>query len=329
MESIQAMFSPDHYWPVDDTWNFHCGRNEFNNMDRYMTAFNKRYGPAEHLDDFAKRAQAANYEGIRAMFEAFGVRKPVATGIVQWMMNAAWPKMYWQLYDYYLMPGGAYYGARKANRPLNIAYDYSNNTIHIVNDSNDSFPNLNAEIKAFSVDSKELLSQNIKASIGENESKQIFQLPSSTPDPPVYFLNLSLKDPTGKVLADNFYWLSSKPDVIDFVKSEWYVSPNKEYADFTSLNEMPAAEIKVTENWKPDGVTVNVNNPGSQIAFFVELKVVRDKTGRTVLPVFWNDNYVSLLPGETKTLTAQFSADDLHGEKPVLRYSGWNVKGNE
>ena len=126
MESIQKQFAKEHFWPIDDAWNFHCGRNEFNTLDKYMESFNKRYGPAEGLEEFSKKAQAVNYEALRAMFESFGIRKPLATGIVQWMLNAAWPKMYWQLYDYYLMPGGAFYGARKANQPVNISYDYGN-----------------------------------------------------------------------------------------------------------------------------------------------------------------------------------------------------------
>src|SRR5206468_9305949 len=140
LERIQRMFSPDHYWPIDDTWNYHYGRNEFNNMDRYLNAFSHRYGQPEDVYDFTKKSQAANYEAIRAMFESFGVNKPVTTGIVQWMLNASWPKMYWQLYDYYLMPGGAFYGTRKANQPLNLAYNYGDGSIYLINDRYEARP---------------------------------------------------------------------------------------------------------------------------------------------------------------------------------------------
>jgi exo-1,4-beta-D-glucosaminidase len=326
LESLQRMFSKEHWWPPDETWNFHAGRSEFKNMDRYMIAFNKRYGEAEDIYDFAARSQAMNYEAIRAMYEAFGIRKPVSTGIVQWMLNAAWPKMFWQLYDYYLMPGGAFYGARKANQPLNIAYDYETHSVHIINDTYNAFSNLDAEINVFSEDSKSIVSKIVKTSIGENESKKILDL-QEIPKVPVYFLSLKLKDSQDKVIADNFYWLPEKQDVYDFKGSDWYYTPIKEYADFTPLNKLPPVKIGVEENWTDNGVSVTLKNPEAKIAFFIELKILRNKTGESVLPVFWDDNYVSLLPGETKVLNAKFSPDDLRGEKPLLQYSGWNVSG--
>ncbi len=326
MESIEKQFAKEHHWPINDVWNFHSGRNEFKSMDYYMKAFNKRYGAATDLEDFAKKAQALNYEAVRAMYEAFGTRKPVSTGIVMWMLNAAWPKMFWQLYDYYLMPGGSFYGARKANQPLNISFDYGKRSIFIVNDTYQSHSSLNAEIKLLSFESKELLSQNLKTSIGEYESKQILELPSGQNTSPIQFLSLKLKDADGKVVADNFYWLSSKPDVLDFEKTDWYYTPIKEHADFTSFSKLEPVKVSVEQKWDDNGVSVTLKNPTQKVAFFIELKVIGDKTGRTILPVLWDDNYVSLLPGETKQLSARFSLENLNGEKPTLMYSGWNVK---
>jgi exo-1,4-beta-D-glucosaminidase len=325
IESIQKQFAKEHYWPIDDMWNFHCGRNEFNTMAKYVEAFNKRYGPAEGLEEFAKRAQAVNYEALRAMFESFGIRKPLATGIVQWMLNAAWPKMFWQLYDYYLMPGGAFYGTRKANQPLNISYDYGKRSVHVVNDTYATFPGLSAEIKLVSTNSDQIFSEVVKTAIGPNESKEIFDLPPSADSVPVSFLKLKLINADGEILAENFYWLSSKPDVLDFEKSDWYFTPIKEFADFTSLKELPPAKIEVEPTVDENGLQVNLKNPSSKLAFFVELRVVSDKTGRSILPIFWDDNYISLLPGETKQLTARFSPEHLRGEKPMLLYTGFNV----
>lgn len=325
MDSIQKQFAKEHFWPIDDTWNFHCGRNEFNTLNRYMESFDKRYGKAESLEEFSKKAQAVNYEALRAMYEAFGIRKPLATGIVQWMLNAAWPKMYWQLYDYYLMPGGAFYGARKANQPVNISYDYGKRSIHVVNDTYNELHNLKAEIIVLSTDSDQKLSQVVNAGIGPYESKAIFDLPKLIDSMPVCFLKLKLNDAEGKTIAENFYWLSSKQDVLDFPNSDWYFTPITEFADFTSLKDLPPAKIQVEPTWDENGLQVNVNNPSSKLAFFVELRVVSDKTGRSILPILWNDNYISLLPGETKQLTARFSTEQLKGEKPMLLYSGFNI----
>lgn len=324
-ESIEKMFASEHFWPIDDTWNYHCGRNEFNTMDHYMTAFKNRYGESENMEDFTKKSQAANYEAIRPMYEAFGIRKPLSTGIIQWMLNASWPKMYWQLYDYYLMPGGAFYGARKANQPLNIAYDYGDRSIYIVNETVSDYPSLSAEVKVLSIESKEVVTQSIRTSVSASETKRILTLPAESAASAVYFVSLKLLEPDGKMLADNFYWLSSKADVLDTEKTEWYFTPAKEYADFTALSKLPKSEIQVEQHPLENGIAVVLKNPTQQVAFFIELKIVGEKSGRSVLPVFWDDNYISLLPGESRQLTARFSVKDLHGEKPVLRYSGWNV----
>ena len=110
IESIQRMLPEDSWWPIDEMWEFHCGRHNFNTLDRYKAALDARYGVADSLEDFARLAQVANYEGMRAMFESFSIRRPATTGIIQWMLNSAWPEMYWQLYDHYLVPNGAFYG---------------------------------------------------------------------------------------------------------------------------------------------------------------------------------------------------------------------------
>ena len=111
------MISSDKLWPINDVWEFHCGKNEFRKLDRFQKALNLRYGTPQNVEEFAKKAQVLNYELMRPMFEAFSINRYKATGVIQWMLNSAWPEMYWQLYDSYLMPNGAYYGARKhANR---------------------------------------------------------------------------------------------------------------------------------------------------------------------------------------------------------------------
>jgi exo-1,4-beta-D-glucosaminidase len=137
-----------------------------------------------------------------------------------------------------------------------------------------------------------------------------------------------LNDGNGKAISDNFYWLSAKPDLLDEKGTDWYYTPNKAFADFKALNKLPTVSLQVEQQWIENGVTVTLSNPGPHIAFFIELKLVDGKTGRSVLPVFWDDNYVSVLPGETKRLTARYWIENLRGlsERPVLWYSGWNVK---
>jgi exo-1,4-beta-D-glucosaminidase len=141
LETLQRMIPSDHLWPMDSVWNFHCGRHEFGQMNRYLNAFTNRYGAPKSVVEFAFKSQAANYEAIRPMYEAFAVNLPRTTGIIQWMLNASWPKFYWQLYDYDLVPGGAFFGAKKGASPVAVIYNYGDKGIYLVNQTGKKFGN--------------------------------------------------------------------------------------------------------------------------------------------------------------------------------------------
>jgi exo-1,4-beta-D-glucosaminidase len=82
-----------------------------------------------------------------------------------------------------------------------------------------------------------------------------------------------------------------------------------------------------TERKNEGSVThVTVENPGKNLAFFVRLKLDKAKGGEEILPVIWQDNYVSLLPGEKREITATYRASELGAAKPTIEVSGWNVE---
>lgn len=332
LESIMKMIPQDHLWPIDDEWNFHCARNEFNTLDRYIHALDNRYGAAKSVEEFARIAQVASYEAMRAMFESFGVNKHNATGIIQWMYNSAWPAMFWQLFDYYLMPNGAFYGAKTGSEPLNLVYNYGSEDIYIVNDTLHAFENLTAEVRVLNVDSKALLSESIPVSVDENTSKKIFDMSPMDGLSSVYFLDLKLKDADGKAVSRNFYWLSIKKDVLDETNSTWFYTPNQSFADFKGLKDLPEVQVKascrIADLGNEQEIQVSLENLSDTIALFIELKLIGEESGDSVLPIFWDENYLSLLPGETRKISARFLKEDLKGEAPVFRFSGWNVKGD-
>ena len=330
LESLKKMLPEKDLWPIDDVWNYHCARHEFNTLNRYNEALNKRYGKVKGLDDFVRKAQVANYEAMRAMFEAFAAHRPVSTGVIQWMLNAAWPKLYWQLYDYYLMPNGAFYGAKKASAPVHILYHPVNNGIYVINDRLGHFSGGKAHVRVFDLQSREIFTDVKDVEVAPNSAARTSELPAIKGTAPVYFLDLKLEDNGGGLVAQNFYWLSTKKDVMNYPATEWFVTPIKEFADLTALEKMPPVILKVTSAFEQSGAEqtarVTLENPGAGIAFFIQLSVVGRESGRSVLPVYWEDNCVSLLPGETRTLSATFSSADLGGEVPVLQVDGWNVK---
>ncbi len=133
LESIKKMIPEEDLWPLNDIWDYHTGRNEFASFELWINPFEGRYGESADVEEFAFKAQMSNYEAVRAMFEAFVVNKHNATGVIQWMLNSAFPNMLWQLYDWYLMPTGAYYGTKTALQPVNIIYNYGDKDIYISN----------------------------------------------------------------------------------------------------------------------------------------------------------------------------------------------------
>jgi exo-1,4-beta-D-glucosaminidase len=327
-ESIRRMLPKESWWPIDDMWSYHSARHEFGNLNRYVAALNARYGAAKDLDDFSLKAQMANYEAMRGMFESFSLRRPVATGIVQWMLNAAWPKMFWQFYDYYLAPTGAFYAARDASRPIHIAYDYGTRKIVAVNDTNQPLQ-ATARVRAFDAASNVLFDTRVPIDVPANDRREVLPVPGEVAGK-FHFLDARIEANDGALLDDNFYWLPAGNDVLDWGKDEWFYTPVAKFADLTAVNQLPRVTLEVEHRFTPvaDGTAVDVTlrNPSSNLAFFVELSVAGKKTGTLAAPVFWDANYISLVPGETRKLRATFPSHALRGE-PVLRYRGINVGG--
>jgi exo-1,4-beta-D-glucosaminidase len=334
VESIRKMLSEQHLWPIDNLWNYHCGRHEFNTLDRYTKALEARYGKAKDLEDYTQKAQVLNYELMRPMFEAFSAYRYKATGVIQWMLNSAWPEMYWQLYDYYLMPNGAYYGAKKASQPYHVIYDYARHSLFVVNDKMTDKNNCSLKVRLYDNLSQIVFEKELPADLKANESLEIFSLPELTDNAPVYFLDLRLYDNNGKEIDNNFYWLSAKPDILDYdaeVPGWYYYTPSKQYADYTVLNNLP--KVLVKGSMKKNNLnnvtefTVTLTNDSDYIAFFVHPELRDEHSGTVMLPVLWSDNYVSLLPKETRVLTATIKNSDMENKTPQLTVEGYNLKG--
>jgi exo-1,4-beta-D-glucosaminidase len=330
--SIKRMLPEESWWPPDEMWDYHSGRGAFKTIDRYEEALNERYGKPESLEEFARLAQVANYEGMRAMVESFSIRRPSTTGIIQWMLNSAWPEMYWQLYDYYLVPNGAFYGARDGSRPVNIGYDYADGSIVVVNETGEPLGNTTARVRIYDLESKVIFEETKPVDVGTEIVQTALTLPeASDVAGKAYFVDARLLDGEGSELVSSLYWLSTRKDVLDWDESLWFVTPMAEYADLTGLARMPDVELDVEHHFEvtDEGqkIHVSLSNPSDILAFFVELEVVGADSGHLVAPVLWSDNYVSLMPGEEMEIRGEIPAHALVGEAPVFRYSGVNVSG--
>lgn len=331
VESIKKMMPEADLWPPDNkVWNYHSGRKDFNTLGVFLKALNNKYGASQNLDELALKAQVMNYEAIRPMFEAFVINRPVATGVVQWMLNSPWPEFYWQLYDYYLMPTGAYYGTKKASQPVNIIYNYFAHTLHLSNDTRNALSNYKAEVKIYNKDSKLIFEKTENVNLGENSTKEWLKVPALEGTHEVYFLDVKLKNASNELIADNFYWLATHQDKLDWSKYFWFYTPQKQYADFTPLNNLPKVSLKAEKSIKESGndeyeISLKLTNTSDKLAFFVEAELAKGANGSAVLPVFWSDNYISLAPNETKILTVKCFKKNLDGASPSIRLKGYNL----
>jgi len=308
LASLREMLPQEHLWPIDEFWNFHAGGGSYKNVNVFTTALENRYGKAKGLEDYVRKSQMMTYEAERAMFEAYGKNKYKSTGVLQWMLNNAWPSIIWHLYDYYLRPGGGYFGTKKANEPLHVQYSYDDQSIVVVNSFYRAFPGCKVTAKVYNLDLTEKYSKSVSLDVGPDSAVSALTLPAIDGLSKTYFVRLSLDDNTGKQVSSNFYWLSTQPDVSDWARGSGRYTPIKTYADLTGLETLPPPAVTIACRGEQKGagqvMHVTASNPTSQLAFFVHLTVRKGKDGEDIKPIYWDDNYISLMPGEKREVTA-------------------------
>jgi len=312
VESMKKMMPEEDLWPISDAWNLRL-HNRFYPPAR--TALYSRYGEPKSLEEYSIKSQALQLEATKAMFEAFSRNKYRSSGIIYWMYNSAWPSLYWQFFDYYLTPNGSFYGARKGNEPLHVLYAYDDSTIYVANSYYKDFTGLKVSARVYNENMDLSYSKEISIDVTSDDIKQAMKIEGLNGVDNMYFLKLELKDQDDKLISDNFYWLSAKGD---------------DEADFTALDKLAKVDLNVSvDSAQQEGnmfsMTVSIKNPSSALAFAINPKVKKSESKDLILPVYWDDNYLSLLPGEIKTVKVHFDSEDLEGEKPYLEVAGWNI----
>lgn len=328
IESLKRMVGPDHLWPIDQFWTFHAGGDEFKDLTLFTDALEARYGKATGAEDYARKAQALAYEGQRAMFEGFGRNKYVSTGVIQWMLNNAWPSMIWHLYDYYLRPGGGYFGAKKACEPLHVQYSYDDRSVVVVNELHEPFTNLKVTAQVFDSSLATKFSREARVDVSPDGVARALTLPAIEGLSTTYFVRLKLEDAARRTRSTNFYWLSTQEDVLDWTNTKWYYTPTSRHADLTALARLAPTTLDATAKFErtstEPGARVVVANTGKALAFQVRLKAVDPVTGEEILPVVWEDNYFELFPRERREIRVAFPHGRLR-EAPVVEVEAWNA----
>ncbi len=307
-ESLIQTFSKEALWPQNSQWGLH---DYTLGSAQSAASFNKiiedGFGQPQNAKQFAELAQWINYDGYRAIFEG---RSEYRHGMLLWMSHPAWPSMVWQTYDYYFDPTGAYFGCKKASEPLHIQWNPAYNDVEVVNYHARNRSGLTAKAQLINMDGSVQWEKEMTLDIKEDATVKCFKIELPATLSAAYFIKLTLTE-NGKVVSDNFYWRGL------------------EEGNYKALNQMPKVALNSNTSVKKSGdewlLTTTLKNDTKTPALMIRLKVAGDKAGERILPVFYSDNYFSLMPGETKTITMKLSNRDTRGEKPGVEISGFNL----
>ena len=311
--SLRKFIPPDKLWPINDTWYFHAGSNQQNStLTNVRRVVDRRYGLSSSAEMFTAKAQLAHYENIRAQFESFAAGGWDSHKMtIYWMLNSHWPSFFGNIFDYYLRPGGAYFGAKKGLRPLSVVFDsYATGDrkqakVSVVNQTGEVHEDLRVRVRIYDLGGRlrdDRTADGIDVASGG--AVAALTLPPGPPDSPVFFVRCELLDPGGSLLADNVYWQSQTADDVGPPSNDSaFDSRQISWADMTALAVMPKAALDVSAGRDADGaVTVRLRNPTARIAFFERAELLpagAPERADEILPVTYDDNYVTVFPGET------------------------------
>ena len=336
-ESLKKFIPAKQLWPINETWFFHSGSNEGNNtLTNIQRAVNRRYGPSTSAEELSRKAQLAAYEDTRAQFEDFaadGWANHKMT--IYWMLNSQWPSFFGHLFDSYLKPGGSYYGAMKGLRPLSVVFDSYATGDHreahftVVNQTPVEQRDLTARIRLYDLDGRVRENRSIASiTVTPGDVRHILTLAKPQGITPVYFVRCELFDSHGKQVAENVYWQSTKDDDLGDPKNEnAFDLKQVGWADMTALNTMPKVQPELTvRDTHANGehrVTIRIQNPTEHVAFFERGAITSSKGGDEILPIEYDDNYVTVFPHETGEVHG--TVRDKDGNPAWVKVSGYNT----
>jgi exo-1,4-beta-D-glucosaminidase len=317
--SLTKFIPPDKLWPINDAWYFHAGSNDGNAvLASIQRVINRRYGSSSGAEEFTRKAQLAHYESTRAQFESFAALGWAGHKMtIYWMLNNHWPSFFGNIFDYYLRPGGAYYGAKKGLRPLSAVFDsyaagdHSQAFVSAVNQTPTDATDLRVRVRVYDLQGRMRDDETSPAlTVPSGGATPAMTLPRMVRDSPVFFVRCELLGSGGDVISENVYWQSQRNDDVGNPNGDFAFQANQDsWADMTALNYMARVPLDVTATRTSNGagqniVDIRLRNTTSQVAFFERAEVTSDRDGDEILPIEYSDNYVTVFPGETVDLEA-------------------------
>jgi exo-1,4-beta-D-glucosaminidase len=297
-------------FPLTADWAHH-GANHY--YKPYDQALRRLHGEPESVADYCWKGHLVTADQHRAFYEAVNHRMwEITSGFTEWKINSCFPDVQWQIFDYFHKPVVSYFFIKRACEPLHVQMDLIDHAVSVINCRPEPQPGLEVAASVFDLDAKLLWQNSAKLDAPANAFREAFAVPGLTDLAPFVFVKLQIKD-AGRPVSNNFYWL-----------------PGRDTGNYQALQTLPRVKLEATAKVEDAGdeqfVRVKVTNPARHIAFFIQLALTRGVGGEEILPVIWEDNYFSLVPGETRELTARIATRDLAGQPPALEVGGWNIE---
>ncbi len=313
IESMRTMMPDSDLWPLNGTrmWSYHQIDSSATSGADYLKKIADSYGSANGIGPFCQKAAALNYDYNRAIMEAAGnCMWNGCQGVLLWMSKSAWANLNWSTYDYYNAVDGTYFGAKKACEPVHIQWDPRDWSISVINATQTARTGLTASAEVYNLDGTLMGTKTANVDTAANQKTAVLNLekPSGLSD--VHFIRLLLKD-RQRIVSENFYW------------------DGNTYEKYDALNTLPQTALDLSGSARLDGdetvIAATLRNGTHTVAFMPRLELLCTGSGKRVLPTFYSDNYLSLMPGESRIITARCKTADLAGAKPKLNLDGYNV----
>ncbi len=311
--AIEASVPAADRWPLSDTLAYHDWHFSGNGDSKtFMAALDTMFGPATSLADFERKAQMMNLETHKAIYEGFlGHLWTKNSGRLLWMTHPSWPSNSWQLYSSDYDTSAAYYGAKHAAEPIHVQLNLPGNELVVVNTTRNDVRGLRAEVRVNDLAGRALFSstQNLDAPANQTTIRAPVPLAGLFARSPMLLVSLRLSDAHGALLSDNLYWRGRDP------------------AAYRALGTMADVPIDVASSPLTTGngegmLALTLRNTGTVPALNTRVTLL-DAQGARILPAYYTDNYIGLLPGERRTVEARFP---LAGGVPrYVSIDGWNV----
>ncbi len=318
LESFQASIAPENQWPVSDGWAYHDWHYGSNGGVRpFMQHLDQQFGAPRSLPDMERKAQMLNYTLHRAIFEGFNAHLWAPnSGRLIWMTQPAWPSNMWQMFSHDYDTQASFYGVMHASEPRHVQLDLATYEVAVINTTTEPLTGAKVEASVYGLDNRQLFTRTVPATVGVDASADLLQLPLAAMfaepgwDAPV-FVRLNLLGADGRQISTNFYWLAGQEE------------------DLRKLNTLAEATVgsKVTASSNGDEqvITAVLTNRGKQAALELKLTLEQAASGERILPAYYSDNYVSLLPGESRTVTIHYPALAAKGAA-ALGLRGYNLR---